>query len=93
MARRIDIQADDVRWDDSHRLVFEGAPFTGEAVTHNWLDEVTSLVTYQDGIREGVHRTWFDGGQLKSELTVHKGQVVGPYLEWDQDGNLVRERR
>jgi antitoxin component YwqK of YwqJK toxin-antitoxin module len=90
MAQRIDVQADEVGWDDSHRLIVAGVPFTGEAVTYNWLDEMTSLITYEEGIREGVQRTWFDGGQLKSELTVHRGQVVGATLEWDQDGNLVR---
>ncbi|QUQ70818.1 toxin-antitoxin system YwqK family antitoxin [Kutzneria sp. CA-103260] len=93
MTDHIDVQADEVDWDDSQRLLHRGVPFTGEAVTYNWLDEMTSLITYKNGIREGVRRTWYDGGQLKSEMTVHKGRMIRAAREWDQDGNLVRERR
>jgi antitoxin component YwqK of YwqJK toxin-antitoxin module len=90
---RIDARDDEVEWDDSARLVHRGVPFTGEAVTHNWLDEMTSLVTYVDGIREGVQREWYDGGALKSELTVHRGRVVGPARWWHENGRLAREQR
>lgn len=90
--RRIDIQADDVDWDDDQRLLYEGVPFTGEAVTYNWLDEVTSLASYVDGFREGVQREWYDGEELKAELTVHKGRVVGAAREWHPNGQLAREQ-
>ncbi|GAA3434361.1 toxin-antitoxin system YwqK family antitoxin [Kutzneria kofuensis] len=92
MVRLIDVQSADVDWDDSGRLVFEGVPFTGEAVTYNWLDEVRSLVTYVDGIREGAQREWYDGEELRSELTVHNGRVVGPAREWHPNGRPAREQ-
>jgi antitoxin component YwqK of YwqJK toxin-antitoxin module len=90
---RIDIQTDEVEWDDSARLLHRGVPFTGEAVTHNWLDEVTSLITYVDGIREGVQREWYDGEELKAERTIHNGRVVGPSREWRPNGQLAKEKR
>ena len=92
MVKRIDIQADEVNWDDDQRLLHQGELFTGEAVTYNWLDELRSLATYVDGFREGVQREWYDGGQLKSDMTVHKGRLTGATREWDEDGNLVREQ-
>lgn len=91
--QRIDIQTDGVEWDDSARLIFRGAPFTGEAVVYGWLDEMTSLVTYVDGVREGVQREWYEGGDLKSELTVHKGRVIGQARQWHENGQLAREQR
>jgi hypothetical protein len=93
MVKRIDIQAGDVEWDDDQRLIVDGVPFSGEAVTYNWLDEVTSLATYVEGFREGVQREWYDGGQLKSEMTVRNGRMVGAARWWGRDGNLVREER
>lgn len=91
--QRIDIQAADVDWDDSGRLIFEGVPFTGEAVTYGWLDDVTTLATYVDGLREGLQQEWYDGGELKSELTVQKGRIVGPSREWHPNGQLAKEKR
>jgi antitoxin component YwqK of YwqJK toxin-antitoxin module len=93
VVKRIDIQADEVRWDDDQRLIVEGEPFTGEAVTYNWLDEVTSLITYADGIREGVQREWYDGEGLKAERTVHNGRIVGLAREWHPNGRLANEKR
>jgi antitoxin component YwqK of YwqJK toxin-antitoxin module len=90
---RIDIQAEPIAWDDSHRMLHNGVPFTGEAVTYNWLDEVTSLITYVDGIREGVQREWYDGEDLKAERTVHRGRIVGPAREWRQNGQLAKEKQ
>jgi hypothetical protein len=93
VVKRIDIQAGDVDRDDDQRLVVDGALFTGEAVTFNRLDEMTIVATYVDGFREGVQRKWYDGGQLKSEMTVRNGRMVGATRCWDRDGNLVREER
>jgi hypothetical protein len=91
VVKRIDIQADEVNWDDDQRRLHQGELFTGQAVTYNWLDELRSLATYVDGFREGVQREWY-GGQLKSDLTIHKGRLTGATREWDEDGNLVREQ-
>lgn len=91
--KRIDIQTEDLRWDNDQRLIVDGELFTGEAVTYNWLDEVATLATYANGFREGVQREWYDGGQLKSEMTVRSGRIVGAARHWDQEGNLVREER
>jgi hypothetical protein len=93
MVKRIDIQTEVVRWDDDQRLIVDGVLFTGEAVMCNWLDEVTSLADYVDGFREGARREWHDGGQLKSDLTVRNGRIVGAARRWDEDGNLVRKHR
>ncbi|EWM15734.1 toxin-antitoxin system YwqK family antitoxin [Kutzneria sp. 744] len=90
---RIDIQTDEVAWDDDQRLLHRGELFTGEAVTYNWLDEVTSLATYVDGFRDGVQREWYDGEEPKSEMTVHNGRVVGTAREWHPNGQLAKEQR
>lgn len=88
--KRVDIQSDEVGWDDDQRLIVDGVPFTGEAVTYNWLDEVTSLATYVDGFRDGVQREWYDGRRPKSEMTVHNGESVGPKRQWDEDGRAFQ---
>ena len=91
--KRIDIQADEVDWDDDQRLLHQGELFTGQAVTYNWLDEVTSLITYVNGFPEGVRREWHDGEELKAEMTVHKGRFVGPTREWHPNGPGDRRTR
>jgi antitoxin component YwqK of YwqJK toxin-antitoxin module len=54
---------------------------------------MTSLITYVDGIREGRQQEWYDGGDVKSELTVHNGRVVGTAREWHENGQLAKEQR
>jgi antitoxin component YwqK of YwqJK toxin-antitoxin module len=91
--QRIDIETDGVEWDNGARLIHNGEPFTGEAVVHGFTGEVTSLVTYVDGLEEGPNREWYEDGPLKSEMTVHSGRVVGSAREWHENGQLARERR
>ncbi|AHI01388.1 hypothetical protein GCM10010174_10120 [Kutzneria viridogrisea] len=90
--RRIDVEGDDVGWDDGQRLPHNGKPFTGEAVVHGWSGAVVSLVTYLDGLEDGLRREWYEEGQLKSELLVHRGIVQGTAREWHENGQLARER-
>ncbi|MFI9385111.1 pentapeptide repeat-containing protein [Kutzneria sp. NPDC052558] len=89
---RIDLQVSTVEWDDGARLRHDGHAFTGEAVTHGYSGEVTSLVTYRYGVEDGPRREWYEDGTPKSEQTVRKGVVVGVARDWRPDGRLARER-
>ncbi|MEV6606726.1 pentapeptide repeat-containing protein [Kutzneria sp. NPDC051319] len=89
---RIDLQVSTVEWDDGARLKHDGHVFTGEAVTHGYSGEVTSLVTYRYGVEDGPQRTWYEDGTPKSELTVRRGVIIGVARDWHPDGRLARER-
>ena len=89
---RIDLQVSTVEWDDGARLRHDGHAFTGEAVTHGYSGEVTSLVTYRYGVEDGPRREWYEDGTPKSELTVRRGMIVGVARDWHPDGRLARER-
>ncbi len=89
---RIDLQVSTVEWDDGARLRHNGHTFTGEAVTHGYSGEVTSLATYRYGVEDGPRREWYEDGTPKSELTVRKGVLVGVARDWHPDGRLARER-
>lgn len=89
--QRIDIDKDDVRWDDGQRLIHKGKPFTGQAASYGWTGEVASLVTYLDGLEDGLIQTWYENGQLKSESIVHHGIVQSPAREWHENGQLSQE--
>jgi len=89
---RIDLQVSTVEWDDGARLKHDGHAFTGEAVTHGYSGEVTSLVTYRYGVEDGPQREWYEDGTPKSERTVRRGVLTGVARDWHPDGRLARER-
>ncbi|MCY9782495.1 hypothetical protein KIK06_01155 [Nocardiopsis sp. EMB25] len=68
------------------RLLFEGAPFTGEAFTTNAPGLVVALDCYVDGTVEGARFTWHPNGLIRSEEHVRGGVRVGTWRRWSADG-------
>lgn len=51
---------------------------------------MASLVTYLDGLEDGLSQAWYDNGQLKSESIPH-GIIQSPAPEWHENGQLSQE--
>ncbi|POX41711.1 hypothetical protein C3486_08520 [Streptomyces sp. Ru73] len=88
--RRIDIDDPDVEVDFDHRLLHHGEPFTGEAEEYLAGHRV-SLVTYQDGYKNGPFREWFKSGALRAEGTMRMGFVSGEFTRWHENGTLAKK--
>ncbi|GAA3305527.1 toxin-antitoxin system YwqK family antitoxin [Streptomyces cinereospinus] len=88
---RIDIDDPEVDIDHSQRLLYRGAPFTGEVVEHLG-GALISLECYEDGLRHGPSREWYKDGSLRSEATARRGRPVGVSREWHANGTLAVER-
>lgn len=39
----------------------------------------------------GLHRTWYDSGQLYEEFYHHNGSIEGLYKQYDMKGNIIWE--
>ena len=49
------------------------------------------LGLYIDGKRNGLHKEWYESGQLKYETNFNDGKLNGLYKEWYEDGGLKVE--
>ncbi|MBQ1080376.1 MULTISPECIES: toxin-antitoxin system YwqK family antitoxin [unclassified Nocardiopsis] len=85
------VREEEVEYPDDTYTLLDGDLFTGEVVEYE--DGVAvELTTYHEGIAEGPRLSWNEDGQLISQG--YMGRLigaVGPWHEWDRDGNLIRE--
>ncbi|WDZ92955.1 hypothetical protein [Nocardiopsis sp. HUAS JQ3] len=73
------------------RVLFQGTPYTGEAVTHGRLDRVR-MHTFVEGVEDGLALTWASTGKLIAQgPTQHPHGPIGPRHQWDEQGRLLRE--
>ncbi|MEU1520538.1 hypothetical protein ABZ490_52080 [Streptomyces sp. NPDC005811] len=88
---RIDVDDPEVDMDNRQRLLFRGELFTGEAVEHQD-GALVSLECYEEGLRHGPNREWYEDGRLRSEGTARRGRPVGVSRAWHPSGLLAHER-
>lgn len=89
--KRIDLNIDETDSGDDLRLMYNGEPFTCEAVEAVG-DQLLSQEFYVDGINDGPTREWWGDGVLKSEGTTRRGRPTGLYRDWHSNGRLACER-
>ncbi|BDT85158.1 hypothetical protein FMUAM8_09220 [Nocardia cyriacigeorgica] len=90
--KRIDLNIDETDSGDDLRLMYNGEPFTGEAVEAVG-DQLLSQEFYVDGIAHGTTREWWPNGQLKMEGQVRHGLEYGVFRRWHENGQLAAENR
>jgi antitoxin component YwqK of YwqJK toxin-antitoxin module len=88
---RIDIDGDEVSYDDAQRLLYRDELFTGEAAEYGPGRVMVALVSYVRGQEDGQAREWFPDGTLMSEGTSRKGYPVGIWRTWHWNGRLAEE--
>lgn len=73
------------------RVLFQGSPYTGEAVTRDHRGRV-EMHTFVGGVEDGPTLAWSPSGKLVVQgLTQHPHGPVGPWHQWDGQGRLLRE--
>lgn len=73
------------------RVLYDGAPFTGEAVTRDRHGR-TEMHTFVEGVEDGPTLTWAPSGKLVIQgITQRPHGPVGPWHQWDEQGRLLRE--
>jgi len=74
-----------------------GKPLTGTVVTKNFKEDVIEETRYKDGFPDGVAKTWYDNGQLKSEAEAvydekaKRAHPIGTARAWCDNGTLKSE--
>ncbi|MER5779352.1 hypothetical protein ABT144_34725 [Streptomyces sp. NPDC002039] len=87
--RRIDVDDPDVDGDYSHRLLYRGEPFTGEAEEY-LAGRRVSVTSYTEGLKDGPHRHWYPSGALQAEGVMRSGFLAGEARRWHENGVLAR---
>lgn len=73
------------------RVLHDGKPFTGEAVTLDRRGRV-EMRTFVEGVEDGPTLTWAPSGKLVIQgITQRPHGPVGPWHQWDEQGRLLRE--
>ncbi|MBF6289201.1 hypothetical protein IU457_23840 [Nocardia cyriacigeorgica] len=90
--KRIDLNIDETDSGDDLRLMYNGEPFTGEAV-ESVGDQLLSQEFYVDGIAHGTTREWWPNGQLKMEGQLRHGLECGVFRRWHENGQLAAEKQ
>ncbi len=86
------INIDDTEFGSDLRYLYEGEPFTGEAVETISEGQVVALSTYRNGLAHGPMFEWYPDGQRKFEGEARDGRAVGVSREWHRNGQLAEER-
>ncbi len=46
-------------------------------------------MNYLDGVKEGLHKTWYNTGTLREEVFYSKDEILYSKC-WDENGNLIK---
>lgn len=84
--KRIDLDGPDVDWDDQQALLYQGEPFTGEAVEYHPDGTLWTLRTFAGGFEEGPTRQWYRDGTQHRDGLLRGHQPDGEWREWRPDG-------
>tara|TARA_R110002096_G_scaffold23552_7_gene74935 strand:+ start:715 stop:1281 length:567 start_codon:yes stop_codon:yes gene_type:complete len=82
------------RGPDEQKLSYqvgEQTPYTGWWKMIHDNGQVSTLVYYKDGKREGLCPAWHDNGQKKMESTFKDGKQEGPVTWWRDNGQKEQE--
>ena len=82
--------------DEPTKFKEDGELVTGTVVRKNDKGDVVEETEYKDGFPNGVHREWYDNGQMKREMTeFYTGQgrarTQGTSRNWCENGQLKDE--
>ena len=89
-ADAVDFDALDYDYDRSHYCL-GGRPFTGFAVQRHSDGGLESVVTFRDGVEDGVTVGWYRSGQIEQYSEMRAESLHGIHREWDEDGELVTD--
>jgi antitoxin component YwqK of YwqJK toxin-antitoxin module len=74
------------------RMCLDGEPFTGVAFELYEPEGVLDFeVAFQNGIRSGPRRAWFETGQPSEDSSMFSGVLHGKHREWHRNGQLSEE--
>jgi antitoxin component YwqK of YwqJK toxin-antitoxin module len=65
---------------------YRGERFTGTQYQLYPSGDTVSVVAFENGLRNGMSREWFDGGRHKSIRFYHNGKMEGEHLGWYANG-------
>lgn len=85
------VAEDDLDFDDNHRYVWEGEPFTGIGYEEQG-GQLISEAEYRDGYQDGPSREWYPSGVVKSEKAYRYSTAHGVFSSYDEEGHL-KERK
>jgi hypothetical protein len=91
--QKITIQAGDARLATIQgRLFLSGVAFTGNIESRYPSGNLQSHTAYQDGLRHGQKRTWYDTGDFSHASLFVAGRRQGTALGWWSNGQLQYQR-
>jgi len=69
----------------------DSKPFSGRADSRYENGELKSSITYENGKKEGLVRSWFESGKMQMESTYKDGKQDGLTRSWFDSGQLKME--
>ena len=72
-------------------VLYEGKPFSDTAVSYYENGKQAITIDYNNGIRNGYYRKWFDSGLLSFESRYIAGKRNGKTASWWRNGNKRSE--
>ncbi len=63
--------------------------YIGTSVRYYPDGSVKESIPFVDNLRDGIMRTYFSGGRLRSEVSYQKGKAKGEYTYFDKEGNMI----
>ncbi len=85
------ITFDDVDFDNSQRLLYEGRPVNGEVWDVRRDGSVAAIQNFKFGVQHGLSRAFHANGTLAFEGEYEFGLRRGVHRFWSEDGVLQRE--
>jgi hypothetical protein len=89
-ADAVDFDALDYDYDRT-QYCLGGEPFTGFTAQRFPDGGLESVVTYRDGVADGVSVGWYPSGQIEQYSDLRAESLHGTHREWDEDGELVTD--
>src|SRR4051794_40938376 len=80
------ISIDQVDLVDNFVMYHNGAPFSGIVYETNAGGALVGQIALNDGIREGLTRTWYPTGEKEREEMYSKNSLHGECREWYRTG-------
>ncbi|MCP2169354.1 toxin-antitoxin system YwqK family antitoxin [Goodfellowiella coeruleoviolacea] len=91
MTERIRVHEDDTERDIDDCVLYQGKPFTGEAIDTAEDGSLVSVYSYFMGFPDGPYQEWYTPEQLHKQGQMRDGRPVGIHREWHPNGQLAVE--
>lgn len=70
---------------------YSGDILDGEFVKYSKSYKLMEKGKFNEGLKEGVWKSWNSNGSLKEIITYHNGRRKGPYVKYDSVGNIEQK--